>query len=433
VSLLGSLEQFDLSIVLKRIEAYGKTGLLIIKQDQYVVEFSFRQGQLMCIGPVRQGLSLGERLLQAGVISQQAFNEIVSLLGSDYLSETRTALTLIDLDHVNQQSLYAWAFQEARRVLSIVLTWQSGEMYFSENSQPPADRLLIALSVTSLLEQLASPSQPVRKTPPPPQNRQPVEAIPSRIADAPTLHGSEPLFEETTAIATCAPASQGIELSSLFFAEPPVSEMERHTDSLTPSSSLTPPRQATAPMPPMRVDISYMQPQMVLMPTDLSGYREQNPLIQLSPEQWQLFTRADGQTTLAMAKQVLGMSPEQVCQLAGELQALGLIRVTMPGAPPVVSELSPVSRDYLTAGLSNGYVPPGSAAAPVQPWSAAMPAPDFSRQVVRHFETQSQWGNGGNGAKFELGHGWVVVPESGPQAAPVESHYNSARLYAKAG
>ena len=102
------------------------------------------------------------------------------------------------------------------------------------------------------------------------------------------------------------------------------------------------------------------------------------------------------------------MSPEQVRQIAGELIALGLVTISLPPSGPV-NELSPVSRDYINAGLSNGY--------PVslpQPWSAIMPVTDninpFSSPAP--VETQSQWGNGGNGATFMLGGGWVVAPSS---------------------
>ena len=71
MSFIGTLEQFSLSTILLKIEEEAKTGVLIIKQEAQWVELSFRQGQLVCIGPVRSNKTLGDRLLQAGVISQQ--------------------------------------------------------------------------------------------------------------------------------------------------------------------------------------------------------------------------------------------------------------------------------------------------------------------------------------------------------------------------
>ncbi|HJT59101.1 MAG TPA: hypothetical protein VJ761_21520, partial [Ktedonobacteraceae bacterium] len=108
------------------------------------------------------------------------------------------------------------------------------------------------------------------------------------------------------------------------------------------------------------------------------------------------------------------MSRDQVCQLAAELLTLGLVTIVQP-ASGALDELSPVSRDYINAGLSNGYVAPGHAAAPAQPWAAAiMPMAENLNQFSSPapIETQSQWGNGGNGATFHIGNGWVLAPSS---------------------
>ena len=132
MSFIGTLEQFSLSTILQKIEGEAKNGVLIIKQEAQWVELSFRQGQLMCIGPVRSNKTLGDRLLQAGVISQKALQEISSTPGTSLQNETRTVITLIDLGYLNQDSLYVWAAQEATRVLQVLLSWATGEIYFEE-------------------------------------------------------------------------------------------------------------------------------------------------------------------------------------------------------------------------------------------------------------------------------------------------------------
>ena len=118
-----------------------------------------------------------------------------------------------------------------------------------------------------------------------------------------------------------------------------------------------------------------MRPEMVLIPADLSSVREQNPQFQLTPEQWRLLTRVDGQTSLQIICQALTLPAEVVCRVAGELIAQGLLRIITP-AMPVPFELSPVSRDMITSGLGNGYVSPGAAATIVQPWVALAPITD---------------------------------------------------------
>ena len=151
MSFIGTLEQFSLAAILQQIEGEAKNGVLIIKQEAQWVELSFRQGQLMCIGPVRSNKTLGDRLLQAGVISQKAFQEISSTHGASLQNETLTVITLVNLGYLNKDSLYVWAAQESKKVLQILLSWTTGELYFDEGVQPPADRLLIALTVSSLV------------------------------------------------------------------------------------------------------------------------------------------------------------------------------------------------------------------------------------------------------------------------------------------
>lgn len=433
VSFIGSLDQFDLSIILQRIETYKKTGLLVVKQGERIVELSFRQGQLLCIGPVRPDISLSDRLLQAGVISREAYQEAVRALGAERYREVGSALTLIDLGHVNQQSLYSWALSEATRVIEALIAWTDGEIYFEENLPPPGERLLIALSISSMLpeQQTEAPVQSAAAISSMSQvsavAQQPPAASATRnsIANAPTMHGDEPmLFDDEMTITAFQP--------SLFATSRDIAlDTERHTDALAKSMQgvLLPPRPVMTPVMPAQVNTSYMQPQMVLTPVDLSAYREQNPQITLTPDQWRLFTRADGQTTLQAAIQELGMSPDQVRQVAGELVALGIITLSLPGYGfGDANEPLPVARNYVQPAL-NGMTPPGYSPVPAQPWDGAR----FS--LPYPIETQSQWGNGGNGATFLLGNGWVVAPSNGQPSQPMRLRYQDehSQVYAKAG
>jgi Domain of unknown function (DUF4388) len=438
VSFIGSLDQFDLSIILQRIESYKKTGLLVVKQGERIVELSFRQGQLLCIGPVRPDISLADRLLQAGVISREAYQDVNVTQGADRYREVGAALTLIDLGHINQQSLYHWAFSEASRVIEVLIAWTDGEVYFEENQQPPSDRLLIALPISLMLpeqpsEALAQPvaigAAPSSSTAVTPPTFSAASATQSSISNAPTMHGEKStFFDDTTVMAS-------------FISSPGTApDTERHTDALPKSTmgTLLPPRPVTTTMTPLRVNTAYMQPHMVVTPVDLSAYREQNPQIPFTPDQWRLFTRADGQTTLQIAAQELSMSPDQVRQVAGELVALGVITLTMPAyGLGDVNELSPVSREYIQAGLSNGMMAPGYSATPAQPWEAAQPSPNPRSRFTMPYpiETHSQWGNGGNGATFVLGNGWVVAPTNAQssQPLPMSQSDERSRVYAKAG
>jgi hypothetical protein len=419
VSHLGTLEQLNLANVLQRVESHGKTGALVIKQGELRVELYVQQGWLVCIGPART--TLGERLLHAGIISPEALQEAMLALGASEPSETRMALTLMDLGHVTHDDLRIWATREYTRVTQILLTWTDGELYFEEEQRPPTECLIVALAISSLLSSAPSAiaarasSQPI---PASAVQEQPKPETPD-ISSARTLFGAAQFFPETspqqpvTAPFASSDSSSGPlgsvgslgSLGSLFDAvEAPVD--------VGSASYLSQPVQVTTPVPPRRIDTSFMRPEMVMVPTDLSALREQNPQFQITAEQWRVFTRADGRTTLQMACQELGMTPEQVCTIAGELIALHLVQV-LP-MPDTINELSPTSKNLVTSGLSHGYVTPGYAAATAHPWDVAtmmLPTTDALRYLSpsSSVETQSQWGNGGNGATFVPGRGWVVA------------------------
>jgi len=140
-----------------------------------------------------------------------------------------------------------------------------------------------------------------------------------------------------------------------------------------------------------------MTPEMVLTPTDLSELRGQNLELELSPEQWQLMTKADGRTSLQEACFKLEIPPERICQMAGELIALGLITVSTPSSGPLI-ESSSIPKELVIAGVGRSYA------------SLADPAHLFSGSGPH--ETVSQWGNGGNRATFVVGGGWVVATHS---------------------
>lgn len=474
MSLIGTLEQFNLSSVLQRVETHSKTGLLIIKQGAHWVEFYFREGRMIFIGPVRTNATLGERLLQDGVISAQALQQALLTLGADQSSETRVALALMDQGLVEHSTLRAWASQKAMDVLRVLVSWTDGEIYFEDEVPPPADRLLVALSVTTLLSSMpatgptpVSPSANSGIFPQPSAQIKPVEPTPPPdIAKLPTLMSASQFFQETPppmnslpgldafvsppsptpvpsqAPAPAAPVAQP-SLAPASFAAPSTDSLADALpatgslpsfldlgldDSAASNTSLSRPERVMNPVPPKRIDTSFMKPDMVLAPADLSAFREQNPAIQLTPDQWRLLTRVDGRTSLQSACRDLGIQPPLVCQLAGELLAEGLIQLIPPGSAPIqMNEVAPASNPMTTSGVYNSYVTPGYAAATTPPWSSALPDVAAPNTPPVPFETQSQWGNGGNGATFVPGRGWVATPQ------PLQPLHSSGSLVAHRG
>lgn len=386
----------------------------------------------MCIGPVRLDMSLGDRLLRAGVISSSALQDILAALGIAQPGETRIALMLMDLGYISHEDLRAWATKEASGVIQVLLTWPSGEIYFEDGMQPPADRLLIALSPCSLLPSTQSAITPANNTQYETgevrlQNRQPQNELMASVqAQSAGLLSASQLITETPPISASFPSP----VSSLHTAN-----MFGDADAQN-FPQLSPPMRISQPLPPLRIDTSFMRPEMVLIPLDLSALRQQGQRLPITPEQWRVFTRVDGRTTLQFACQELGMPADMLCQVVGELIALGLIHVSMPMQQVSMNELPPVSRDLISPTTNNDSVSYGYATNTPLPWVAMTPTTDSlspSFGVSVPFETMSQWGNGGNGATFVPGQGWVANPQPMQPIQPGGPLYTTNGVYAPIG
>lgn len=529
MSLIGTLEQFGLANVLQRIEGHAKTGLLLIRQGSQWIELYIRDGQLLCVGPLRTNATLGERLVHDRIISQTVFHETSLVLGDANGSESRTARTLMELGYVSRDELRNWTIHNTAAVLKVLLSWEAGEIYFDDDTPPPADRLLVSMSLSFLLTTAQAPEShaakpygssvsymvpPVSQMSPEPVAK-PVMPVPTRtpilpvaqprpeemgmhtpttprtpatrspdVARVPTLMSASQFLDDasfaTPSFATSFPSTEAF--VPVFAAEPETPSFANLSPAMTDSAlsfadanpSFIDPMPSFAdanpmfsdaapvanesgffsllgddapvagsapalqpvpvmnPMPPKRIDTSFLLPEMVLLPTDLSAYRDQNPQIQITPDQWCILTHADGRTPLLSICQELSTNPEIVCPVVGELIAEGLISAALP-ENITATEPSPVARELVASGLGNGYVAPGYASAAASPWSASLPAVPASELGAAAYgmpptglvATESQWGNGGNGATFVPGRGWVTSPQpmqplqtSGPLVSP---------------
>jgi Domain of unknown function (DUF4388) len=481
------LEQISLVNLLQRLESYSKSGLLIVRQDAQWVELYFRDGCLMCIGPVRSSATLGNRLLQERFVSPRVLQETLLAAGMAEPSEMQLALALVERKLISQEQLRNLFMKMAYEVLQTLSFLGNAEVYFEENVAPPADRLLVAIALSPMLSVLnpapaptappstepvtpfASAARPVPTTEQlsNPGPLQPRLTRASEISNAPTLTSPEQ-FESSSASPNAstyaANLRQGfsplpaVPASNAIFSEPPappaaagnagnsyVSVFEQSADggsffggvgddapedrafvsflgddssegSLSSPSGRRQPEPVTAPFMPKRIDISFMRPEMILLPSDFSPALVQNPSVQITPEQWMVFALVNGQTSLQSICNGLGTPPTQVCQVVGELIAEGLIRLCMPDGAPVKESTPPRAREAMAPGMNNGgYIAPGYASMPVPSWSPSTPAPEaMGLGNSGSFEAQSQWGNGGNRANFVSGQGWIAPPPSQP-------------------
>ena len=515
MSIIGTLETLPLPLLLRRIEAFTKTGLMAITQGAKSVELYFRNGKLMCVGPVRTDITLTGRLAQDGMISSQAVQEVEQIADISSSGETRIALTLMEMGYITREDLRTWMTQKVTDVLCVLLAWNTGSIDFVEDVDEPTARLLVSLSISSLLDSLSTvqnsvlrsdmereqgvvreqeeyaametrmmpASLPVRQTvveqelvsQPVLQVEQSIHAYqpvqPGRasavtlsnhdITQTPTLYDASQFIARPTESPlpfipsdllsslsvpnvpdTVVPSDSYVNMSDLFpgFLN---DEQDKPHQIMAIGSTSAP---AASGSSRQRVEIPVMQPEMIMIPVEVSHGDES---VWITPTQWQLLTRVDGQTSLEQVHKEQRLLPEQVCQAAGELIAEGFIQVVSPSMfqeqqdvrafsiqPPTPVELSPASRELVAAGLHNGLIAPGSHASVASSWGDGFPNSRIA-QLSPSFETQSQWGNSGNGASFVIGKTWTTAPQpllplqplpsSGPLAFNIGSYPNVQR------
>ena len=159
---VGVIEQRAFLSVLQRIELHAKTGLLTLIHNEQEAELYFQQGQLTSIS-LKKGPALGERLVQAGIISQDTLQEaLLTLLATDSTLATNNhgdalmAQTLLGLGKLRREQLSAWMRQEAVAILQDLLAWSESDASFTEGVATPPDRLILNYRVTSLISFLSN-------------------------------------------------------------------------------------------------------------------------------------------------------------------------------------------------------------------------------------------------------------------------------------
>jgi cellulose synthase (UDP-forming) len=159
---VGVIEQRAFLNVLQRIEQHAKTGLLTFIHNEQEAELYFQQGQLTSIS-LKNGPALGERLVQAGIISQDALQEALltllatnsQALATNLHGDVLMAQTLLKLGKLHREQLNAWVRQEAVEILQDLLTWSESDVSFTEGVATPPDRLPLNYYITSLLSSLS--------------------------------------------------------------------------------------------------------------------------------------------------------------------------------------------------------------------------------------------------------------------------------------
>jgi hypothetical protein len=169
--LAGNLRQIGLTDLLRMIEHGQRSGVLTLVRGKLQAAIFFSAGQWVLAERVGVGLALAQQLVQSGYLTRDDFEAVMDMPLSQAasVSDLQTVRALINSRVMSQEQLRAYRQDDARSLLSVLLSWPDGDFMFEEGAQLPAGRVALPLPVAQLVTQAmvqARGTLPVREVVP---------------------------------------------------------------------------------------------------------------------------------------------------------------------------------------------------------------------------------------------------------------------------
>jgi hypothetical protein len=154
MALSGSLQQISLEDVLRHIEQERRGGALAIRRGGLSARVYLDAGQILCTQRSGPGQSLGERLINAGVVTQQQLGQ-VRATARDHLIENEVDLAraLWQANYLTREDLRQWVLADATELLVVLLRWNDGDLVFEEGVTPMPGRMVIPIPIALALDE----------------------------------------------------------------------------------------------------------------------------------------------------------------------------------------------------------------------------------------------------------------------------------------
>src|SRR5215469_9559876 len=147
--LAGNLRQVGLIDLLRMIEHGQRSGVLTLIRGKLQASIYFSGGQWVLAERIGVGMSLAQQLTQAGYINLDQFELVMDmpLSQASSVSDLQTVRALINARVLSQEQLRAYRQDDARSLLSVLLSWPDGDFMFEEGVQLPSGRVALPLPV----------------------------------------------------------------------------------------------------------------------------------------------------------------------------------------------------------------------------------------------------------------------------------------------
>ncbi|MDD5448280.1 MAG: DUF4388 domain-containing protein [Actinomycetota bacterium] len=150
--LKGNLKDFSLSDLFELVRLGKKTGTLNLRSKDATGRVYFRNGDVFFASSNIDRVPLGERLLQAGILTPDQLEEALDLQRTTRRSE-RLGEILVGLGFLERESLEIYVRQQIEEAVFNLLTWEDGEFDFDPNETSQDEDIGLSIDTESLMRE----------------------------------------------------------------------------------------------------------------------------------------------------------------------------------------------------------------------------------------------------------------------------------------
>jgi hypothetical protein len=154
MALAGSLQQISLEEILRYVEQDRRGGALVVRRGGLSARIFLDAGQILCTQRSGPGQSLGERLINARLVTPQQLGQVRTATGDRPIeNEVDLARALLQAGYLAREDLRQWVLADAIELLVVLLSWNDGDLVFEEGVTPTPGRMVIPIPITLVLDE----------------------------------------------------------------------------------------------------------------------------------------------------------------------------------------------------------------------------------------------------------------------------------------
>ncbi len=148
--LKGALRDFSLPDLFQLIHFGKKNGTLVIANGDMMGYVCFRNGNVFFATHNWKRAPLGQRLIEAGMITQEQLDEALELQNTTH-GDQRIGNILVELGHLGRESLEVFVEEHIRDAVFNLLRWNEGDFDFDPDQIFPEEDIGLSMSTEDLI------------------------------------------------------------------------------------------------------------------------------------------------------------------------------------------------------------------------------------------------------------------------------------------